>query len=154
VLDATTLEAWARGRKRRESHDPDANWAIKNPDGSTKIEERPAKQISKKAKTGKRADTRGKRTHLLMRFRYEVHTFTWIPEEGSAKGTVPNLTERISITAGGSKDALADLMPIARGLVTADRPIADVVVDRWYSRRTRPTSPTRYVSWAVTSSST
>lgn len=121
-LDATAIEAWARGyRSQTAWRDPDAGWSVKSPDGSTDLER-------------EGGDTRPRGGSNV--FGYDVHLLTWIRDDGQSTAP-PALTERVLVFGGGRSNVekVADSVADAILRPAADQPVGDVVCDRWNTQQ-------------------
>lgn len=122
ALDATAIEAWARGyRSPARWRDPDAGWSVKTPGGSTDLER-------------EGGDTKPRAAKGI--FGYDVHLLTWIRDDSQTEAP-PALTERVLVFGGGRSDAetIADAVADAIVRPAAEQPPGDVVCDRWYTQQ-------------------
>lgn len=122
ALDATAIEAWARGYRSRDRwRDPDAGWSVKTPSGTTDLER-------------EGGDTRPRNADGV--YGYDVHLLTWIRDDGQDTAPPP-LTERVAVFGGGRSNVeqVADGVAAAILHPAADQPIGEVVCDRWYTQQ-------------------
>lgn len=128
ALDATTVPAWARGwRSATRRKDRDAGWSVKRADGSTSLDGPP----------GGDARPRRGRSRDEFVFGYETHLLTWVRDDGQPTGTVPAVTERITVFGGGKSDidVISDTVVDALTSPAATQPAGDVLTDRWYTQQ-------------------